>query len=176
MNNYAGNVKDVRRRKTTDKTTEKMVINSALAMSEALAAVQQKYRDHRYLVLSIRPGKDRSAEQNRLWRRMYNRIANVTGQGTDEDAKAYCKLMAGVQIMCRDDEQFLKGWNRYFGMRSFEEQLFLMGSNDLFGPDGFPVTRLFGTAQGTEYTQRICDLYAPHGVFFDDILAGEQAA
>ena len=160
-------------RKTTDKAAEKLVINSSMALSEALSAIQQKYRDHRYLVVSIRPGKDRSADQNRLWRRMYNRIAAVTGQGDDDDAWADCKLYCGVPILRRDDEQFEKGWTRYFAMRSVEEQLFLMGSNPLFGPDGFPVTRLFGTAQGTEYTQRICDYYAPHNVLFDDILERE---
>ncbi len=166
----------ISQRKTTDKRTEKLVVNSVFALNEAIEAVQRKYRDHRYLVVSIRPGKDRSLDQNRLWRRMYDRIALVTGQGTDEDAKAYCKLMLGVPILCRDDEQFEKGWQRYFAMRSFEERLFLMGSNPLFGSDGFPVTRLFGTTQGTEYTKRICDCYAPHRVFFDDILAGEQVA
>lgn len=159
-------------RKTTDKKSERLVVNSSVALSEALGDVQRMYRDHKYLVLNIRPGRDRSTEQNRLWRRMYDRISAVTGQGTADDAWAYCKLMCGVPILRRDDDQFQKGWMRYFAMRSFEEQLFLMGANPLFGPDGFPVTRLFGTAQGTEYTQRICDYYAQYGVFFDDILDG----
>lgn len=161
-------------RKTTDKAVQKLVVNSTGTLQDASGTLMSMFRDHRYLVLSIRPGRDRSLDQNRLWRRMYDRIAQVTGQGSDSDAWAYCKLMVGVPILRRDDEQFEKGWRRYFAMRSFEEQLFLMGANPLFGPDGFPVTRLFSTKQGTEYTQAIADHYAPRGVFFDDILSAEQ--
>lgn len=157
-------------RKVTDKASQRLVVNSAPALSEAVGTLQAQFRDHRYLVLNIRPGRDRSLEQNRLWRRMYDRIALVTGQGTADDAWAYCKLMLGTSILRRDDDQFEKGWQRYFAMRSFEEQLFLMGSNPLFGPDGFPVTRLFSTKQGAEYTNAIADHYAPQGVFFDDLL------
>lgn len=160
-------------RATTDKAAQRFVMNSIASVREVAGELLAMWHVHKYLVLSVRPGRDRSLEQNRLWRRMYDRIAAVTKQGTDEDAKAYCKLMCGVPIMRRDDEGFEAGWHQFFAPLTFEQQLFYMGANPLFGPDGFPVTRLFGTGQGREYTQRIADHYADQYVFFDDILEHE---
>ena len=157
-------------RKTTSKAAFKLVINSSESLTNAISQLSREYHESKYLALSVRSGRDRSAEQNRLWRSMYKRIAEVTGQGTDDDVWAYCKLMLGVPILRRDDERFAAGFDRYFGDKTFEEQLFLMGANPLFGPDGFPVTRLFGTKQGCEYTEAIANHYAQQSVFFDDIL------
>ncbi|MNP52197.1 hypothetical protein D3C76_1465730 [compost metagenome] len=50
-----------------------------------------------------------------------------------------------------------------------------MGPCAMFGPDGFPVTRLFNRAQGCQYTDRIVEEFAPQGVHFADLL-GEAAA
>lgn len=157
-------------RQTTNKDSFKEVINSPASLSAFVSRVTTAFREHKYLVGSIRPGQDRSEQQNRLWRRMYIRIAETTGQGTDDEVWAYCKLMIGVPILSKDCARFAAGFDRYFGDKSFEEQLFLMGKNPLFGPNGFPVTSLFGTKQGCQYTDGICDHYAPQGVFFDDIL------
>ena len=158
------------KRETTAKDTFREVINCASALAAALMRITNAFKDHKYLVISVRPGRDRSAEQNRLWREMYKRVSQTMGQGTDDDVWAYCKLMLGVPILRRDDERFAAGWERYFADRSYSEQLFLMGANPLFGPDGFPVTRLFGTKQGREYTDAIADHYAAQGVFFGDLL------
>lgn len=157
-------------REVTEKKTFRAVINSDQALYEAISAISRRYHESKYLVLSGRVGKDRSVEQNRLWHAMYKRVSMSTGQGTPEDVWAYCKLMIGVPILRRDDERFANGFDRYFGGRSFEEQLFLMGKNNLFGPNGFPVTSLFGTSQGSEYTNAIADHYAEQGVDFSDIL------
>lgn len=157
-------------RKTTSKAAFKLVINSSQSLGEAITQISRAFHDHKYVAISARPGRDRSVEQNRLWRAMYKRIAETTGQGTEGEVWAYCKLMVGVPILRRDDERFAAGFDRYFGCKSYEEQLFLMGPNPLFGSDGFPVTRLFGTKQGSEYTEAIADHYAPQSVFFGDIL------
>lgn len=157
-------------RATTDKAAQRLVVNSMPALREASGRLLSLWHEHKYLVLSIRPGRDRSLEQNRLWRSMYIRIAQVTQQGTDDEVWAYNKLVCGVPILRRDDEGFEAGWQQFFASLNFEQQLYYMGANPLFGPDGFPVTRLFGTKQGSEYTQRIADHYAPQGVFFDDLL------
>lgn len=161
-------------RNTTDKSIEKVVINSVQALQEAAGKLQGMFRDHKYLVVSIRPGRDRSLDQNKLWRAMYKRISEATGN-TIEQANAECKLMIGVPILRRDDERFARGWERYFANENYETQLFLMGANPLFGPDGFPVTRLFGTKQGCEYTDAIADIYSQQGVFFDDLLSENRS-
>jgi len=161
-------------RSTLDKSTQKLTVNSDNTMADAIKKVASMYGDHRYLVISIRPGKDRSLEQQGLWWKMYKRIEESTFQGTDKEVWAFCKLMIGVPIMRRDDVGFEKGWCRYFADKSFEEQLYLMGPNPLFGPDGFPVTSLFSTAQGSEYTNGIADYYAPQRVDFSDLLKGRK--
>lgn len=162
-------------RKTTAKDTFRLTVNGAASLTTALTKLTAAFREHKFLVISVRPGRDRSAEQNRLWQGMYKRISETLGQGDPKEVWAYCKLMLGVPILRRDDERFGKGWDRYFSDKSFEEQLFLMGANPLFGPDGFPVTRLFGTKQGAEYTDAILAYYMPKGVFFDDLLSQEAA-
>jgi hypothetical protein len=58
---------------------------------------------------------------------------------------------------------------------SYEKKLDLMGSCPLFGPDGFPVTRLFNRAQGIQYTDRIAADFTVRGGVFADLL-GEEAA
>ena len=53
----------------------------------------------------------------------------------------------------------------------YEVKLRLMGPCAMFGPDGFPVTRLFNRAQGCMYTDRIVDEFGPKGVHFADLLS-----
>jgi hypothetical protein len=160
----------VSERTTTAKDTFRLAVNCPSALSGACSRITAAFKDHKYLVVSVRPGRDRSAEQNKLWQGMYKRVSQTIEQGSPVEVWAYCKLMLGVPILRRDDERFSAGWERYFADRTYGEQLFLMGANPLFGPDGFPVTRLFGTKQGREYTDAIADHYAAKGVFFGDLL------
>lgn len=156
------------------RSQNRLVINSMRSLSEAIQFMASMFREHKYLVLSWRTGRDRSLEQNGLWAGMYKRSAETTGQGTPDEVRAYCKLHFGVPIMCRDDEGFAAGWQRYFSLLPYEEQMHLMGPNPLFGPHGFPVTRLFSTRQGAEFTEALLDHFEPKGVYFDDML--ERAA
>lgn len=157
----------------------KLVANSKSSFADAVIELQKLWNQKKYLRITATTNKDRSLDQNALWAAMYERISVTQGDGTADDiaqVKSYCKLMIGVPILRRDDEQFEKGWRRYFANRSFEEQLYLMGGNALFGPDGFPVTRLFDTKQGAEYTDAIPRHYSSNGVyiFFNDLLDGKN--
>jgi len=149
---------------------EKVAVNSAAKLAEALGLINNMFRDHKYLVVSVRPGRDRTLDQNGLWFKFYERIAQMTQIGEAEDARRYCKLHFGVPIMRRDCDQFRDGWNRMFLSLTYEEKLYLMAECELFGPDGFPVTRLFNRKQGIEYTNRIVDEFTAKGVFFADLL------
>lgn len=149
---------------------ERIYVNSSPRLSEAITRLTSMYREHNYLVVSMRPGKDRTVDQNTFWFKLYGRIAQMTKIGQVEDARCYCKLHIGVPIIRRDCEEFRDGWNRLFLHLTYEEKLHLMGECSLFGPDGFPVTRLFGRAQGIEYTNRIVDEFTAKGVVFSDLL------
>lgn len=153
--------------------TEKVAVNGPVRLSEAIHKLTTMYKEHKYVVVAMRPGKDRTLDQNALWFSIYQRIADTTDMGDVEDVRRYCKLHHGVPIMRRDDEEFRRGWNRLFLYLSYEEKLELMGPCALFGPDGFPVTRLFSRTQGIEYTNKVVDEFRARGVFFDDLLSEE---
>lgn len=155
--------------------TDKISVNSAARLSEAITKLTAAYRQHKFVVVSLRPGKDRTLDQNRLWFSLYERIAQMTQIGDVEDARKYCKLHFGVPIMRNADADFRDAWNRMFLHLTYEQKLELMGPCAIFGPDGFPVTRLFERAQGIAYTDKIVTEFSAKGVFFGDLL-GEVAA
>jgi len=155
--------------------TERISVNSASKLSEAIHKLTQLYRDKKFVVVSMREGKDRTLDQNALWFAMYQRIAQMTQMGDVEDVRRWCKLHLGVPIMRKADVDFFNAWNRSFLHLTYEEKLHLMGPCNLFGPDGFPVTRLFNRAQGIAYTDQIVAEFSAKGVVFADLL-GENAA
>ncbi|MEO8640943.1 hypothetical protein [Pseudomonas sp.] len=155
--------------------TDKISVNSQAKLSEAITCLTTMYRDKKFVVVSLRPGKDRTLDQNALWFALYQRIAQMTQIGDVEDARKYCKLHFGVQILLNEDDSFRNGWYRTMRHLSYAEKLELMGGCPLFGPDGFPVTRLFSRAQGIAYTDRIVAEFTERGVVFTDLL-GEVAA
>lgn len=150
--------------------TEKISVNSQAKLSEAITRLTNMYRDKKYVVVSLRPGKDRTLDQNALWFSLYQRIAEMTQIGEVEDARRHCKLHLGVPIIRRDSDDFRRGWNQVFLNLEYEKKLELMGECSLFGPDGFPVTRLFSRQQGIEYTNKIVDAFTEKGVVFSDLL------
>lgn len=154
---------------------DRISVNSASKLSEAISRLTTAFREHKFVVVSFRSGKDRTLDQNALWFALYQRISEMTPIGLVDDARRYCKLHFGVPIMRRDDAGFRDAWNRMLLNLTYEEKLHLMGECALLGPDGFPVTRLFDRKQGIEYTDRIVDEFAARGVVLDDLL-GEAAA
>ncbi|MDH2013464.1 hypothetical protein N5J66_05705 [Pseudomonas juntendi] len=155
--------------------TEKISVNSQAKLSEAVTMLTRMYRDKKFVLVSMRPGKDRTLDQNALWFAMYDRIAKSTEMGGIEDVRRYCKLHFGVPIMRASCDEFRTGWAESFIHLPYEVKLRLMGPCAMFGPDGFPVTRLFDRTQGCQYTDRIVNEFAPQGVVFSDLLSEEAA-
>ncbi len=154
--------------------SEKISVNSPTKLSEAINRLTAMYREKKFVVVSFRPGKDRTLDQNALWFSLYQRIAQMTEIGDVEDARRYCKLHFGVVIMRNADADFRDAWNRLFLHLPYESKLEMMGPCSIFGPDGFPVTRLFDRAQGIAYTEMVIAEFSARGVVFDDLL-GEAA-
>lgn len=154
---------------------DRISVNSTTKLSEAITRLTSMFRDKKFVVVSLRPGKDRTLDQNALWFAFYRRIAEMTQIGDAADARRYCKLHIGVQILLNEDEEFQQAWYRVMRHLPYEEKLAMMGECKLFGPDGFPVTSLFNRAQGVTYTDRILAEFTAKGVFFGD-LVGEAAA
>ena len=152
---------------------DKISVNSATRLSEAISKLTEMYRSHKLVVVSLRPGKDRTLDQNRLWFAIYKRISEMTQIGEPSDARRYCKLHHGVQILLNSDPDFQAAWYRVMRHLSYEEKLEMMGDCKLFGPDGMPITSLFNRAQGVAYTERIIEDFTKNGVFFGDLLGEE---
>ena len=155
--------------------TEKISVNSQAKLSEAVTMLTRMFRDKKFVVVSMRPGKDRTLDQNALWFAFYKRIAEMTQIGDASEARKYCKLHHGVQILINEDEDYRAAWHRTTKHLNYEEKLDLMGDCKLLGPDGFPVTSLFNRAQGIAYTERVVADFTARGVVFSDLL-GEEAA
>lgn len=155
--------------------TDRISVNSTTKLSEAISKLTSMFRDKKFVVVSLRPGKDRTLDQNALWFAFYKRIAEMTQIGDAADARRYCKLHIGVQILLNEDVEFQQAWYRVMRHLTYEEKLAAMGGCKLFGPDGMPVTSLFNRVQGVAYTDRILAEFTPKGVFFGD-LVGEVAA
>lgn len=151
--------------------SEKVSVNSAAKLSECITKLTTMYKEKKYVVVSLRPGKDRTLDQNALWFAFYKRIAEMTQIGDIEDARRYCKLHFGVQILLNEDEDFRNSWYAVMRHLSYEKKLELMGACPLFGADGFPVTRLFNRAQGIAFTNKIVDDFTARGVVFTDLLS-----
>ncbi len=154
---------------------DRIAVNSATRLSEAIHKLTAMYREKKYVVVSFREGKDRTLDQNALWFALYERIAQMTSIGDVEDARSYCKLHVGVRILLRDCADYRETWDRLFLHWSYEDKLALMGAHPVAGPEGLAVTRLFNRKQGIEYTDRIVSEFTGRGVFFGDLL-GEAAA
>lgn len=147
----------------------KLLINSRSSLGNAIGQLQKLFEEKRYVIATLKTGRDRTLDQNRLWFGMYKRIADTLGWSISE-ARSHCKLMIGVSMLYEEDEQFREHYDRLFSHLDHEEQLALMVSNPSFGPDGYPVTRLFTRKQGAQYTEAIAAEFGQHGVFFDDML------
>lgn len=151
--------------------TDKISVNSQSKLSEAITALNAMFRDKKFVVVSLRPGKDRTLDQNALWFAMYKRISEMTQIGDPADARRYCKLHIGVQILLNEDSGFQSAWYQVMRHLPYETKLAMMGECKLFGPDGFPVTSLFNRAQGVQYTDRIAAYFTGQGVVFSDLLS-----
>lgn len=90
--------------------TDKISVNCRSMLTEAITRMSKMFEDKHFVVVSLRPGKDRTLDQNRLWFAMYKRIAEMTQIGDAADARQYCKLHIGVQILLNEDAGFQVEW------------------------------------------------------------------
>ena len=137
--------------------TEKISVNSQAKLSEAITKLTAAFREHKFVVVSYRPGKDRTLDQNALWFAMYQRIAQMAEIGDVEDARKYCKLHFGVPILRAEDAEFRESYDgSILRTLTYEQKLVAM--------DMLPVTSRMTTIQLSKYMTDVQDHYAKHGV------------
>jgi len=108
--------------------------------------------------LSLTKGVKRSLPQNDLQMNRIKEISDQLGWSTKE-TRAYCKLHIAVPILRAENPEFREAYDRIIKPHSYEEKLELMVE-----PFDFPVTRLFKTAQMTQYLDAMARHFASQGV------------
>lgn len=109
--------------------------------------------------VTIVAGKHRTTSQNRLQRLWMNEISEQKGDLTPEEVRGYCKLAIGVPILRAENERFREEYDRIIKPHSYEDKMRMM-----MEPLDFPITRLFTTAQKTQYLDLVYQHWSEQGV------------
>lgn len=139
----------------------KKIINSASSYSDAIAAIRELYQKHKYLIVSLRIGKDRSLDQNAISHCWYDAISKQLGENTPEGVKCECKLIYGLPILCAEDEDFAIMILAMLKNLTYEEQVKAMRYID--------VTSLMSVHQMTRYLDSMQKEYAKQGVILEGL-------
>lgn len=119
------------------------VIVSVADMDSLINLLSNKPRPYN---VTIRDGKNRSIEQNRLQRMWLKEAAEQLGEYTVEEYRAICKLTLGVPILRNENDDFRDAYDRVIRPHSYEDKLKMMAI-----PLDFPVTRLMTMGQKKRY-------------------------
>lgn len=100
--------------------------------------------------------ESRTLDQNALAFALYTQIAEQSQDQSISDVRRECKLVHGIPILRRDDEDFRHLYNKsILHNLTYEEKLRAM--------EWFPVTRLFSKKQFTEYLETLIREYGKQG-------------
>lgn len=142
------------------------VINSEASLRKHQREIEQAFREHKFLRVSVKPGIGRSLDQNALSHAWYNEIA-IQIADTPENVKCECKLRFGVPILRAEDPDFREMYdNSILRNLTYEQKLKAMRF--------IPVTSNMTKAQLSRYLEHIQQSYAQQGVvvqFPDEVRA-----
>lgn len=144
------------------------LVKSAADRDRVIAILKE--RKPPYLV-SIKNGKHRSIEQNKLQRLWINEAAEQLGEYTPEEYRAYCKLHYGVPILRNEDDDFREAYDKHIRPHSYEDKLAMMAI-----PLDFPVTRLMKMGQKKRYLDDIYQHFFGLGVLLTEPDGGFESS
>lgn len=102
------------------------------------------------ITVSIKQGKHRTNNQNKLQRKWMIEAAEQLQDQTAEQYRAYCKLHFGVPILRNEDDEFCARYDEVVKPLPYEAKLKLMQV-----PFDFGVTSLMTTKQKTQYLDAV---------------------
>ena len=111
------------------------------------------------LTITATKGRKRSIEQNRLQRLWVKEASEQLDGWLPEDVRGFCKLHFGVPILCAQNEEFQKKYERIIRPLAYQQQIELMKI-----PLDLPVTRIMTVKQKTEYLDQMCRHLSGEGV------------
>lgn len=100
-----------------------MYVNSEPLLSKLIGDLRELWREHKYLRVTIKTGKDRSLDQNAILHAWITQIANELREQTAAQIKAECKLVYGVPILRAEDEEFREFYDRAIKWMTYEQKL-----------------------------------------------------
>lgn len=136
------------------------VVTTAAHRDQVIALL--KGRKMPYSV-TIKDGRNRSLQQNRLQRMWLNEAAEQLKDDTAEAYRAYCKLRFGVPILRGENEEFREAYDRIIKPHSYEDKLEMMAE-----PLDFPVTRLMKMGQKKRYLDDVYHHFTGLGVLLTE--------
>lgn len=101
-------------------------VNSEGSLSKLIGDLRGLWREHKYLRISIKAGKDRSLDQNAILHAWINQIATELREQTAAEVKAECKLTIGVPILRAEDEEFRQFYDKSIKLMTYEDKLLAM--------------------------------------------------
>lgn len=102
------------------------------------------------LTVTIAPGEEkRSDKQNRLQFQWF-RDAEMQGDQTASEYRAFCKLRIGCKILYEENETFRDSYNQVLRGLTYEQKLAVMLS-----PFDLPVTSLMTVKQKSKYLDQV---------------------
>lgn len=140
--------------------TAQMIVNSTESLQRMIGTLRTQWQEHKYLRVTVKIGKHRSLDANAVTHVWYGQIARESGDLTEAEVKAFCKLNYGVPILRSEDEEFREQYNRLILHRyTYAEKLEMMRM--------LPVTSLMTTDQMNRYRDTMQREYAKQGVILE---------
>lgn len=85
---------------------EKLTINSAPSLSDAIGMLRECFDKHRYFQITINTDKKRSINQNYVAHGWYAQVSKEEAEYTPEEIKSLCKYHFGLPILRAEDEEY----------------------------------------------------------------------
>lgn len=130
--------------------------NSEQSLSKLIGDLRELWREHKYLRVTIKTGKDRSLDQNAILHAWITQIANELREQTAAQIKAECKLVYGVPILRAEDEEFRQFYDKSIKLMTYEDKLLAMSF--------CPVTSLMTVKQLSQFLTGMQETYRKRGV------------
>jgi len=131
-------------------------VNSEPSLSKLIGDLRELWREHKFLRISIKAGKDRSLDQNAIAHAWFSQIANELREQTALQVKAECKLTIGVPILRAEDEDFRKFYDKSIRLMTYEDKLAAMSF--------LPVTSLMTVKQLSQFLVGMQETYRKRDV------------
>lgn len=103
-----------------------LYVNSQPGLSAAIGELRALWDEHKFLRVSIRTGRDRSAELNDLSHVWYEQVHRETREDDPLGVKCYCKLHHGVPILRAESGDFRSIYDAGIKCLSYEQKLLAM--------------------------------------------------